>query len=610
MTVSPDGSLIESPYPFLPANLSTLPIYLASGDKFIVDDTGGQIMPSSAGRVGSAQAMSTAQSQAVSMAGLIDLIQTNDGSQLFQPNGFTPMIDTNGLWLEASNENNGYLGLRAHNIIVYDYCQLLSTTNLESGWQLGEVLPAYDTQLDFSPVPMTNGAAFFLAHQASPVMWIWSDQNAIEPNPTNNDPGQVGIFYIYNEGWATNDVTVYYSIGGTAKNGIDYSNLTGQILFPASSYYVEIDIDPIADGLKPDQTVILTLIQNTNYLIGPAYYSATNILYANPEVYPVANGDKQAPCPNTQFNYTLQAQDPHNLPLTYSISTWPAHGILTGTPPNVTYTPTNCYEGQDSFTFTASDGQFTSPPATVSLIISDPVYASPVSAQTCRGTPVGVTLSGGDNCYETLGYATLSNPAHGTLSGTMPNLTYTPTGTSFTGTDSFNFIVYSGCGGDTATNTATVIVGDENLYAMPQALITGTNQPMSVTLSAVGDGYCNVDTNYYTYGVTSLPANGTLSGTPPSLTYKPNTNYEGQDSFQFTASDGVWSNSATVTIDVTAGPILFQDCNPFGTAVKLTWMLDTNEQVMFPSTASQINDFIVYRSAVSGSNYTAIATNY
>ena len=120
MTVSPDGSLIESPYPFLPANLSTLPIYLASGDKFIVDDTGGQIMPSSAGRVGSAQAMSTAQSQAVSMAGLIDLIQTNDGSQLFQPNGFTPMIDTNGLWLEASNENNGYLGLRAHNTIADD----------------------------------------------------------------------------------------------------------------------------------------------------------------------------------------------------------------------------------------------------------------------------------------------------------------------------------------------------------------------------------------------------------------------------------------------------------------------------------------------------------
>lgn len=199
------------------------------------------------------------------------------------------------------------------------------------------------------------------------------------------------------------------------------------------------------------------------------------------------------------------------------------------------------------------------------------------------------------------------------LSGlsTDPNYVYTSTTTNFTGYDTFGYIVYDACGA--ITNTVTITVGDANLNATPQTLITGTNRPVAIILSAADNSdACIADTNYYTYTIVSGsgPTHGTLTGTPPNLTYKPNTNYEGMDSFQFTASDGVWSNSATVTIDVTAGPILFRDCNPFGAAVKLAWMLDTNEQVMFPNPASQISDFIVYRSAVSGSNYTAIATNY
>jgi len=122
MTVNTDGSLNELPYPFLPSNLSTLPIFSVSGDKFIVDDTSGQLSPSfssSSARMSTTQAAATVQSQAQSMAGLIDLMETNNDNQSFQPNGFTPMIDTNGHWLEASNEVTS-LGLRLHNTIVGD----------------------------------------------------------------------------------------------------------------------------------------------------------------------------------------------------------------------------------------------------------------------------------------------------------------------------------------------------------------------------------------------------------------------------------------------------------------------------------------------------------
>ena len=80
---------------------------------------------------------------------------------------------------------------------------------------------------------------------------VWDVQDSVEPNPTNSDPGQTGIIYIQDNGSATNDVAAHYSISGTAQNGIDYSNLTGEVTVSNNQGWAEIDIDPIADGLKP-----------------------------------------------------------------------------------------------------------------------------------------------------------------------------------------------------------------------------------------------------------------------------------------------------------------------------------------------------------------------
>ena len=56
-----------------------------------------------------------------------------------------------------------------------------------------------------------------------------------------------------------------------------------------------------------------------------------------------------------------------------------------------------------------------------------------------------------------------------------------------------------------------------------------------------------------TFHVASNPSHGTLTGTPPSLTYTPNADYYGSDSFTYTANDGTTSSApATVSITVTA----------------------------------------------------------
>ena len=53
-----------------------------------------------------------------------------------------------------------------------------------------------------------------------------------------------------------------------------------------------------------------------------------------------------------------------------------------------------------------------------------------------------------------------------------------------------------------------------------------------------------------TYGVLTRPRNGTLFGVPPKLTYKPDRNYNGSDSFRFKVNDG-WNESNTATVNIT-----------------------------------------------------------
>ncbi len=539
----------------------------------------------------------------------------------YQPDGggYTPMIFTNGLWLEVLNQppNPGptNLWLRLHGTIDGDLYQLLSVTNLLStNWDLGEILwDADDDYSDFSPVSTTNAMTFYRAHHANPVMQLWNAQDSEELNPTNtSDPGHTGIVSIYNGDQAhplTNDITAYYTVSGTAQSGIDYSNLPGMLTIPAGQWSVDIVIQPTAAGLKPDQTIILSLVQNTNYLIDTDYAFATNTLFANPAVYPTARGDNERLCPNTQWPFYLQGHDYLGLSLTYTVLTWPAHGTLgTNTLPQVTYTPTNCYEGLDSFTFTVNDGQHTSAPATVTLTVSSQVYAYPVTAQTCRGTPVGVTLNGGAFCNQTVSYAAPTNLAHGSLSGTLPYLTYTPNDANFTGVDSFNYQAIDQCGYP-ATATASITVGDAGIAPDDQTVMAGIVQPVNIALTASSPLGC---TNTFGYVITGNPGHGTLSNTPPNVTYTPYANYEGLDSFQFTASDGVWTSAipATVTIYVVAGPTLMADCDPFkvGPSIKLEWTLDSTVQQM-EQQYNFIHDYKVYRSAVSGGNYTCIYTN-
>jgi hypothetical protein len=66
----------------------------------------------------------------------------------------------------------------------------------------------------------------------------------------------------------------------------------------------------------------------------------------------------------------LKGVDPDGDPLTFEVTSPPSHGTLSGTAPELTYTPASGFEGSDSFGYTASDGSAVSTVATVHLSVT------------------------------------------------------------------------------------------------------------------------------------------------------------------------------------------------------------------------------------------------
>jgi hypothetical protein len=203
---------------------------------------------------------------------------TNDWTSTYDPHPYT----SNDLWLELTNIDfeNHVATPRLHGTVDYDSYQLLSHTNLAQpfkDWIPGEIVyGAIGTnQTDFQPVPISQPSVmFYRAHHANPVVSVSRDQDAFEPYPPS-DPGQIGILYVNGEN-LTSDLTVRYTVSGSATAGVDYTSLSGTVVLSAGGGPGEIQVQPLYDGInEPDETVTVTLTPETNYLIRPDAPSAT-----------------------------------------------------------------------------------------------------------------------------------------------------------------------------------------------------------------------------------------------------------------------------------------------------------------------------------------------
>ncbi|HEY7510113.1 MAG TPA: Ig-like domain-containing protein, partial [Vicinamibacteria bacterium] len=156
---------------------------------------------------------------------------------------------------------------------------------------------------------------------------------------------------------------------------------------------------------------------------------------------PIAHDQDVVTSEDAAVPVTLTATDAEGDPLTFRITVPPAHGALQGAPPAVVYVPAPDYNGPDAFTFVANDGTTDSSAGTVSVVVlpvNDAPVAAPQTAATDEDVPVAVTLAGSDVDGDALTFQIAAGPQHGTLSGSAPDLTYTPAA-DFHGADSFTY---------------------------------------------------------------------------------------------------------------------------------------------------------------------------
>ncbi|HSY17050.1 MAG TPA: PKD domain-containing protein [Candidatus Acidoferrales bacterium] len=86
-----------------------------------------------------------------------------------------------------------------------------------------------------------------------------------------------GAFTITRTGNTSSTLTVNYSLGGSAHNGVDYQTLSGTAVIPAGATTANVVVKP--EGLLTVlQTVVLTLSPNPGYIVGSPNSATVTIL--------------------------------------------------------------------------------------------------------------------------------------------------------------------------------------------------------------------------------------------------------------------------------------------------------------------------------------------
>src|SRR5439155_316929 len=206
--------------------------------------------------------------------------------------------------------------------------------------------------------------------------------------------------------------------------------------------------------------------------------------------------------------------------------------------------------GADSFTFKVNDGTVDSNIAAVTVTITavnDPPVANAQTVVTDEDTAKAITLAATDVEGSSLTYAIVNGPAHGTLSGTAPNVTYTPAA-NYNGADSFTFKANDGSL-DSAAAAVTITVNPVN---DPPAVNAGPD--LNVTLPApatLAGTAVDIDSALtITWSKSSGPGTVTFANSSSAAT---TATFSAAGTYVLTlvGSDGQYNISDTTTITVT-----------------------------------------------------------
>jgi hypothetical protein len=313
-----------------------------------------------------------------------------------------------------------------------------------------------------------------------------TDASASETAPNT------GTYTITRTGSTAAALTVNYAMSGTATNGTDYTSLSGSVTIAAGSATATVTLTPIDDALvEGNETAILTISANAAYTVGsPASATVTiadnDVANTPPTISNIANLTINEDTATSAIPFTVgDTQTAANLLTvsgTSSNTTLVPNGNIvfggSGANRTVTITPVANGFGTTTITVTVSDGSLTASDTFVLTVtsVNDVPVANSQTVSTLKRTPVAITLTATDVETPVLTYTIVTQPSRGTLSGTAPNVTYTPS-SGFSGTDSFTF---SASDGTASSNIATVTINVTRTAPTLASTLTATPNPALV----------------------------------------------------------------------------------------------------------------------------------
>jgi VCBS repeat-containing protein len=263
------------------------------------------------------------------------------------------------------------------------------------------------------------------------------------------------------------------------------------------------------------------------------------------------------------LNFILSASDadvPANA-LSFSIASGMQPGMTLNPVGGVfAWTPTEA-QGPASYTvtFRAADADGLFDDMTITITVNE-VNTAPVAnsqtSSTAEDTSLAIALTGSDMDLpaNTLTYSVTGGPSHGSLSGAAPNLIYTPAPDYF-GPDSFTFKANDGTVDSApATVSITVTPVNDNPAANNDSITIDEDSGANVITALANDSILpDVGESLAVIGV-GVALHGSVAFTSSSVSYAPDANFFGADSFTYTISDGN-GGTATATVSITVNNV-------------------------------------------------------
>ncbi|MGJ8582061.1 MAG: beta strand repeat-containing protein, partial [Psychromonas sp.] len=209
----------------------------------------------------------------------------------------------------------------------------------------------------------------------------------------------------------------------------------------------------------------------------------------------------------------------------------------------VTYTPDADFNGTDTFTYTNEDGNTETVTVTVDPVADDTVLVAD-SATTDEDTPVVIDVVANDTDAdgEVSPVASVTDGTNGTVAiNADGTVTYTPDA-DFNGTDTFT---YTNEDGNSETVTVTVDAVDDPTVTNTDSVITDEDTAINIDVLA---NDTDEDSDVSPVVSVTNGANGSVTlNDDGTVTYVPDANFNGTDSFTYTNEEGT-EETVNVTI--------------------------------------------------------------